>query len=79
MIYRNEIPFDIETIMVFESDVDPSDYVQYPNTIVECMERKSTFVEIRFSWWSIGSFEGKTRAFYEAMRAVSKGADMFSK
>lgn len=54
MIYRNEIPFDIENMVVFnkhrfESDVDPSDYVQYPNAIVECMEWKGTFVEIRFS------------------------------
>lgn len=65
MIYRNEIPFDIETMLAFykhrlKSDVvDPFDYVQYSHAIMECMEWKGTFIEIRFSWWSIGNFEGK--------------------
>lgn len=55
MIYRNEIPFNIiETMVVFDkhrikSDVDPFDYVQYSYAVMECMEWKGTFIEIRFS------------------------------
>lgn len=63
MIYRNEIPFNIETMLLnkdrLKSDVDPFDYVQYSHAIMECVEWKGTFIEIRFSWWSIGNFKGK--------------------
>ncbi len=49
MIYRNETLFDIEVLeRRFESDVDPSDYVQYIDAM-ECVEWQGTFNQIRFS------------------------------
>jgi hypothetical protein len=52
MIHRNEISFNIVAVFNqhrIKSDVIDPDYVQYPHAVMERMEWKGTFFQIRFS------------------------------